>query len=95
MDPQIAIEIARQSVFLVLLLAAPVLIVGVVVGIVVGVLQAMTQIHDQTVMFVTKLVAAVIVIGICMPWFVEHYSGFSQDLIQQIPETIFEGSRTR
>lgn len=95
MDPQIAIEIARQSVYLVLLLAAPVLIVGVVVGIVVGVLQAMTQIHDQTVMFVTKLVAAVIVIGICMPWFVEHYSGFSRDLIQQIPETIFEGSRTR
>ena len=90
MDPQVAIEIARQSVFLVLLLAAPILIVGVVVGIVIGALQAMTQIHDQTVMFVTKLVAAVIVIGVCMPWFVEHYTGFSRDLIQQIPETIFE-----
>jgi len=92
MDPQIAIEIARQSVYLVLLLAAPVLIVGVAVGIVVGVLQAVTQIHDQTLMFVTKLVAAVVVIGICAPWFVEHYSSFSRDLIQQIPETLFDKS---
>lgn len=90
MDPQIAIDVARQSVHLVLLLAAPVLLVGVAVGIVVGVLQAMTQIQDQTVMFVTKLVAAVVVISICMPWFLEHYTGFSRDLIQQIPNTIFE-----
>ena len=92
MDPQIAIDVARQSVHMVLLLAAPVLIVGVAVGLVVGVLQAMTQIHDQTVMFVAKLVAAVVVISICMPWFVEHYTGFSRDLIQQIPETVFESS---
>ncbi len=90
MDPQIAIEIARQSVFLVLLLAAPVLVVGVIVGIVVGVLQAVTQIQDQTVMFVTKLVAAVVIISICAPWFVEHYSEFSRDLIQQIPSTVFD-----
>jgi flagellar biosynthetic protein FliQ len=92
MDPQVAIEVARQSVHLVLLLAAPVLIVGVVVGIVVGVLQAMTQIHDQTVLFVAKLVAAVVVISICMPWFAEHYTGFSRDLIQQIPNTIFDNA---
>jgi len=90
MDPQIAIDVARQSVHLVLLLAAPVLLVGVVVGIVVGALQAMTQIQDQTVMFVTRLVAAIVVISICMPWFLEHYTGFSRDLIQQIPNTIFE-----
>jgi len=92
MDPQFAIDIARQCVQMVLLLAAPVLLVGVAVGIVVGVLQAMTQIHDQSVMFVTKLVAAVVVISICMPWFMEHYTEFSRDLIQQIPETIFERS---
>lgn len=93
MDPQIAIEVARQSVHLVMLLAAPILLVGLAVGIVVGVLQAMTQIHDQTVMFVTKLVAAVVVISICMPWFVEHYTGFSRDLIQQIPNTVFDSAQ--
>ncbi len=93
MDPQIAIEVARQSVHLMMLLAAPILLVGLAVGIVVGVLQAMTQIHDQTVMFVTKLVAAVVVISICMPWFVEHYTGFSRDLIQQIPNTVFDSAQ--
>ena len=92
MDPQVVIDLSRQALATVLMLAAPVLVVGIVVGIVIGILQAMTQIHDQTVMFVTRLVAAVIVIGICLPWFVEHYSGFSRDLIQQIPETIFEGT---
>lgn len=90
MDPQVAIDVARQSVHLILLLGAPVLIVAAAVGVVVGVMQAMTQIHDQTVMFVAKLVAAAVVIGICMPWFVEHYVGFSRDLIQQIPNTVFE-----
>lgn len=95
MDPQIVIEVARQGVHLILFLAAPVLIVAVVVGIVVGALQAMTQIHDQTVMFVAKLVAAVVVISICMPWFIEHYTGYSRDLIEQIPETVFHGSQYR
>ena len=92
MDPQVAIEVARQSVHMVLLLSAPVLIVGVIVGVLVGALQAMTQIHDQTILFAVKLAAAVIVISICLPWFVEHYSGFSRDLIQQIPENIFQGA---
>lgn len=91
MDPQVAIDIARQSIHVVLLLAAPVLIVGVVVGIVVGVLQAMTQIHDQTIMFVIRLVAAAVVVSICLPWLVEHYAVFSHELIQQIPNTVFEG----
>jgi len=91
-DPQVAIEVARQSAHLVLLLSAPILIVGVITGVVIGVLQAMTQIQDQSIMFVAKLVAAVVVISICMPWFVEHYSGFSRDLIEQIPSTVFQGS---
>ncbi len=92
MDPQFAIDIARQSVHTVLLLSAPVLGVALLVGLIVGLLQAMTQIHDQTVLFVARLVAAVIVISICLPWFMEHYTGFSRELIQQIPETVFKST---
>lgn len=90
MDPQVAIDVARHSIHTVLLLCAPVLIVGVIVGVVVGVVQAMTQIQDQTVMFVAKLVATVLVLSICMPWLLEHYVGYSRDLIQQIPTNIVE-----
>ncbi|MGI9517753.1 MAG: flagellar biosynthetic protein FliQ [Pirellulaceae bacterium] len=90
MDPQIAIDIARQSVHAVLWLSAPVLAVALLVGLIVGIMQAMTQVHDQTVLFVAKLVATVIVISICLPWFIEHYTGFSRDLIEQIPETVFD-----
>ena len=43
-------------------------------------------------MFVIKLAAALIVISICLPWFVEHYTVFSRDLIQGIPETVFDNS---
>ena len=88
MDPQVVIDLSRQALATVLMLAAPVLVVGIVIGIVIGILQAMTQIHDQTVMFVIRLVAAVVVISICLPWMIEHYSSFSRELIQSVPQNI-------
>lgn len=92
MDPQIAIDVARQAMSTVLMLSAPILIVGIVVGIFIGILQAMTQIHDQTVMFVVRLVTAVVVISICLPWMIEHYSSFSREMIQGVPSTVFAGT---
>jgi flagellar biosynthetic protein FliQ len=92
MDPQLAIDIARQSSHIILLLAAPVLVATFAVGVAVGVLQAMTQIHDPTVMFVVKLAVAVAVISVSLPWMMEHYASFSRELIEQIPQTMFPGT---
>ena len=89
MDPQVVIDVSRQTMNTVLMLSAPVLVVGIVVGIFIGILQAMTQIQDQTVMFVVRLVTAVVVISICLPWMIEHYTTYCREMIQGVPYTVF------
>ena len=88
MDPQSCVDIARQSVHVVLWISAPLLIAGLVVGLIVGVLQAVTQIHDQTVMFVAKLFVMAVVISLCLPWILENLSEYSRVLIQDIPQNM-------
>ena len=57
MDAQQAIDLGREALWVSLLVGAPVLVAGMVVGLVICLLQAVTQIQEQTVAFVPKLVA--------------------------------------
>ena len=88
MDPQTVIDIGRQGVFTILLLGAPVLVVAAVVGIVVGLFQAVTQIHDQTILFVARIIAVGVVLAFSLPWLVEHYTQYSRETWEQIPRSI-------
>ena len=90
MDPQSLVEISREAAQAVLVLSAPVLIVALVVGLVIGALQAMTQIQDQTTLFVAKLLATVVVISLCMPWLLQQITEYSRNVIEEIPQTISE-----
>jgi flagellar biosynthetic protein FliQ len=60
--PELVLRVVREGLLLVLLLSAPPLLASALVGFVVGVVQAATQIHDQTVAFVPKLVVVVLVL---------------------------------
>ncbi|MGI6401209.1 MAG: flagellar biosynthesis protein FliQ [Thermoguttaceae bacterium] len=80
-------SLGRESMTLALLIGAPVLLVGVLVGIVVGVLQSATQIQDQTIAFVCKIVAMFITLAIFLPWIVAKLVEFSQNVLSNIPET--------
>jgi flagellar biosynthesis protein FliQ len=88
MDPQTAIDLGREAVNTALLLGAPVLVCGMVVGLAVGLLQAMTQVQEQTVSFLPKLVAMVIVLSLTLPWLVNEMVRYSHDLIVNIPNTL-------
>jgi flagellar biosynthetic protein FliQ len=63
-----ATELVRQTLILALLVSAPMLLIGLVVGIVVSLLQAVTQIQEQTLTFVPKIAAMVIAAILLMPW---------------------------
>jgi len=66
MDSGEAMELGRQAITLMLVLGCPVLLVGLIVGAVVGLLQATTQVQDQTLTFVPKIIAmlaAVLIFG--------------------------------
>ena len=91
MDAQDAINLTQQAMFTALLLGAPILLAGVLVGLLIGLAQALTQIQDQTVAFVPKIVAMVGILILCLPWLVHKMVEYSEVLITNIPKTILGG----
>jgi flagellar biosynthetic protein FliQ len=85
MDPQDAIDLARQAIWTTLLIGSPVLLAGLVMGLVLGLLQALTQIQEQTVAFVPKIVVMVLVLSISLPWLISQMIQYSTELIAGIP----------
>ena len=71
MDPydiDLAVELGQQTLWVAVKLAFPILLVGLFVGVSISVLQAATQIQEQTLTFVPKLVAVVLSLAISAPW---------------------------
>jgi flagellar biosynthetic protein FliQ len=62
------LEFVRTTLILTLKLSAPILLAGVVIGLVISVLQAVTSIQDQTLTFVPKIVAMLLVAVFVLPW---------------------------
>ncbi len=71
-----------------LIVGAPILLSGMFVGLAIGMLQAITQIQEQTVSFVPKLVAMVLVLSLTLPWLVNQMVQYSHHLIVNIPNTL-------
>jgi flagellar biosynthetic protein FliQ len=63
-----ATELLRQTLVLTLVIAAPMLIIGMVVGIIISLFQAVTQIQEQTLTFVPKITAMIAAAIMLMPW---------------------------
>ena len=63
-----ATEFVRQTLLLALIVSAPMLLIGLLVGVVVSLLQAITQIQEQTLTFVPKIAAMVAAAILLMPW---------------------------
>jgi flagellar biosynthetic protein FliQ len=91
MEAHEAVSLAQQAIAMGLLIAAPLLVVGMIVGLGIGLLQALTQIQDQTVAFVPKLVAMIIAIFVAMPWLIQKMMDYSEVLITNIPRTLGGG----
>jgi flagellar biosynthetic protein FliQ len=83
-----AIELARHALLLALLLAAPVLAVSLVTSLISSILQTVTQLHDQSLSFVPKLLAVVIVALITLPWGINLLVEYTSELFQNIPASV-------
>jgi flagellar biosynthesis protein FliQ len=68
--------------------AAPMLIAGLVVGLLVSIFQAVTQIQEQTLSFIPKIVALVAVVAIAGPWMLGTIVSWTQDLWTAIPSYV-------
>lgn len=85
MEPQAAIDLAREALLVGLKVAAPLLLTGLVAGLVIGLLQAMTQVQEPTVAFVPKLLLMVLALALTLPWLLGQLVEYSRELISEIP----------
>ena len=88
MTPEFVIGFARQAIELTLLIALPMLGIGMVVGIVVSVFQAATQIQEMTLTMVPKIVAIFLALLIAFPWIMDKMVTYTRELFLNLPNYI-------
>lgn len=82
MDPSTAIDLCRSTLMAAVVIAAPMLLVGMAAGLLVGLIQALTQIQDQTVSFVPKILAMAAVLIACLPWLMTRMVEFTRNVFE-------------
>lgn len=87
MTPEFVVSLGRQAVELVLQLAAPMLICALVVGLLISIFQAATQINEQTMTFVPKIVAVLVSLIIFAPWMIQKLLSFTSGILVGIATT--------
>ncbi|MDO9004624.1 MAG: flagellar biosynthesis protein FliQ [Aquabacterium sp.] len=88
MDPQQVLTIGRDGLLTLLTVCAPILMVVLAVGLIVSIFQAATQIHEATLSFVPKLLAAFATLGIAGPWMLSTLVDYIQQVLQSIPNVV-------
>lgn len=91
MTPETVVTIGRQGLELMLIVSAPLLLASLVVGIAVSFFQAVTQINEQTLSFLPKLVAVGITAIIAGPWMMTTLVDYIQRTITSIPRLVGGG----
>ena len=80
MSQDIAIQLGREALFMVMLVSAPMLGLGLIVGVAVSSFQATAQIQEQTLVFVPKIVATFVAILIFGPWILGMIVDYTREL---------------
>ena len=88
MTSQMVLTVGRDALTLLLMIAMPVLGVVMAVGLLVSIFQAVTQIHEATLAFVPKLIAAMVVFSIIGPWMISTLVDFLRRTILSIPAMV-------
>jgi flagellar biosynthetic protein FliQ len=88
MDAQMVLSKGQEALFLLLMVAMPVLVAVLLVGLIVSVFQAITQINEASLSFVPKLLAAVAVFAFAGPWMLTTLVDYLQRTLESLPSLI-------
>lgn len=88
MTPGTVMEIGRGAIEATLILSAPMLLTALVIGLVVSIFQAATQINEQTLSFIPKIVGTFLVMLLAGPWMLSYITEYFQRLYNSIPGLI-------
>lgn len=86
--PEYFIALAKQTLFLALILTAPPVLTALMVGLTISILQATTQVQEQTLTFVPKLVSIITVLAVMGPWMLAQLVAFASSIYGSFPSYI-------
>ena len=88
MTVDFVVGMMAEAIRLILMVAGPVLLVGLLVGVTISLLQAVTQIQEMTLVFVPKIVTCLIVLVAALPWMLNLLLTFANKIFSSIPNYI-------
>ena len=88
MSQQFVIHLGREVFFTAIIIAAPMLVAGLIVGVTISVIQTATSIQEQPLTFIPKIVAVVVSLILFFPWMMNTILSFTTELITNIPTYI-------
>jgi flagellar biosynthetic protein FliQ len=88
MNAEFVLRLAEQAVYITLMVSAPIVLIALVVGLVIGILQATTQIQEQTLAFVPKIIAVLVAILLFGPWMMNYMVDFTYLLLDNLHQYI-------
>jgi flagellar biosynthesis protein FliQ len=88
MNQDVVVSLTMDAITVAMKIAVPMLMAGLVVGLVVSVFQAVTQIQEQTLSFIPKIIGLAVVLVVAGPWMMGQLIVWTQELYGQIPNLV-------
>ena len=82
MTPEQVLDVAREAIFVLIKIGAPIMLVALVVGVLIALLQALTQMQEMTLSFVPKILAIFLTVVLALPFMIATLVGFGEELFQ-------------
>jgi flagellar biosynthetic protein FliQ len=88
MNADTVIDLSQQALYVITVLAAPMLLSALAIGLLIGMFQAATSINEMTLSFIPKLLVLVLAIMIAGPWMLDLLLNYTRNLYLSIPTLI-------
>lgn len=88
MTPESAMNIGRHAMEITVMISAPLLLVALIIGLVISIFQAATQINEQTLSFIPKLIGVLVALVVAGPWILTVMTDYLREVLNQIPSIL-------
>ena len=85
MTPESVMNIGRHAMEITVMISAPLLLVALIIGLIVSIFQAATQINEQTLSFIPKLVGILLALVVVGPWMLSVMSDYLREVLTEFP----------
>lgn len=88
MTPEVATDLMQRALTLIITVGGPMLLTALIVGVVVSLVQAVTQVQEQSLTFIPKLLMVALVFLLGLPWMMRAMVGFTVEMFRAMPRMV-------